>query len=129
MTQVTPLPDFNDPDLAAALERLGDPDMDALPFGVIRLDSAGEVVTFNKAERRLSGFGERKALGLDFFTRIAPCMGSDAFRGRLERARAAGRINIELTHIGDFEDAERELTVRIQSAADGGLWLFLRREG
>jgi hypothetical protein len=45
-----------------------------------------------------------------------------------ERAIAAGSLNVEFTHVGDFNDRDRELTVKIQSATGGGMWIFLRRE-
>jgi len=35
---------------------------------------------------------------------------------------------LEFSHVGDFEDRDRELTVRIQSASTGGYWIFMRRD-
>jgi photoactive yellow protein len=123
------LPDFNDPELALTVETLTEEEIDALPFGAIRLDESGVVRFFSRAERRQSGYGERPAPGLDFFTKIAPCMANDDFRGRIERARAAGKLDIEFSHVGDFADLDRELSVKVQSASDGGYWIFLKREG
>ena len=40
----------------------------------------------------------------------------------------SGTLDLEFSHIGDFEDRERELTVRVQSAFDGGYWVFMRRD-
>lgn len=122
------LPRFDQDDLVAAVERLSAEALDALPFGAIRLDAAGKVTVFSGSEKRLSGYGERPALGRHFFTRIAPCMDAPGFRGRIERAVAAGEAEIEFGWIGDFGSAERELRVRVQPAADGGCWLFIRRE-
>ena len=119
---------FDQPDLARVVETLTTLDIDALPFGTVRLDQDGKVVLFSEAEARLSGFGSRPRIGLAFFTEIAPCMNTESFRGRAERAIAAGTLDVEFTHIGDFNDRDRELTVKIQSAADGGMWIFLRRE-
>ena len=121
-------PSFGDPNLAAAIERLSPDEIDALPYGAIHVDQEGVVQFYSKAERRLSGSGERPRTGLAFFTRIAPCMDNDAFRGRIERAAQAGKLDIAFIHIGDFEDDERELSVRIQSAAGGGFWIFMSRE-
>jgi photoactive yellow protein len=86
------------------------------------------VTYYSQAERRLSGSGRRERLGAEFFANIAPCMDNADFKGRIERARAAGTLDIEFSHIGDFDDDARELSVRIQSAADGGYWIFMRRE-
>ncbi len=120
-------PDFDDPRLAAAVESLSAEQIDALPFGAIRLDNAGKVISFNQAERRLSGY-TKEVSGRSFFVDIAPCMNNPSFKGRIEQAAAAGRLDIEFGHIGDFNDADRELRVRVQSATGGGYWLFLKRE-
>jgi len=124
---VTGLPDFDTPDLAAAVERLAPGLIDALPFGAVRLDTAGAVVVFNRTEAARSGYGSRPAVGRHFFTEIAPCMDNAAFRGRIERALASGKLDIAFSHIGDFDDRGRMLDVRVQSAAGGGSWIFLRR--
>ena len=120
--------DFDRPDLAKIIETLTVEEIDALPFGTVRLDHEGKVILFSEAEARLSGFGSRDRIGLTFFTDIAPCMNTDAFRRQTENAIAAGTLDVEFMHIGDFEDRDRELTIKIQSAADGGMWVFLRRE-
>jgi photoactive yellow protein len=124
----SPLPDFDEPRLADAVERLPTEAIDRLPFGAIRLDASGVVRFYSRAEARLSGYGTRKALGLHFFTQMAPCMDNPEFRGRIERALAAGTLDIELNWYGDFSDPDRELRVRIQSAAGGGAWIFMKRE-
>lgn len=122
------LPDFDTPALARAIEALPPSVVDDLPFGAIRLGVDGTVAYYSAAERRLSGSGLHDRIGLDFFGRVAPCMDNPDFRGRVERASAAGTLDLEFTHIGDFEDRDRELTVRIQPASVGGYWIFLRRE-
>ena len=120
--------EFDQPGLAKVVATLTAEEIDALPFGVVRLDPDGKVILFSEAEARQSGFGSRPRIGLTFFTQIAPCMNTESFRGRAERAIKAGVLDVEFSHIGDFNDADRELTVKIQSAADGGMWIFLRRE-
>ena len=121
------LPEFDQDHLAAAIEALPAQLLDHLPFGAILLDADGEVLVFSGAEKRLSGFGDRPAVGQHFFTRIAPCMDAPGFRGRVERALAAGMADIEFGWVGDFGSAERELRVRVQPAAGGGCWIFLHR--
>jgi photoactive yellow protein len=122
------LPGFDNANLAAEVEALTAEDVDKLPFGAIRLDAGGIVRLYNATERRQSGFKARPAISLDFFAEIAPCMDNPEFKGRIETARKAGTVDIEMGWIGDFADRNRELTVRIQSASDGGLWLFHRRD-
>lgn len=128
MIETRELPDFDDSQLAMAIEALPSEIVDALPYGAIRLGDDGKVEYYSAAERRLSGSGNHDRLGLDFFSKIAPCMDNPDFRGRVERARASGILDLEFSHVGDFEDRDRELTVRIQSASTGGYWIFMRRD-
>jgi len=121
------VPDFDTPDLARVVEALTPDAVDALPFGCTRIDADGLVVVYNDAERRQSGSGERARVGLNFSTQVAPCMDTPAFRGRIEKAMRAGRLDLEFGWIGDFSNAQQSLRVRVQSATGGGCWLFLER--
>jgi photoactive yellow protein len=121
------LPDFESPDLAHVVECMPLEAVDRLPFGVIRLDKDGIVTFYSKREAELSGRGGIPTVGLKFFSEVAPCMDNPGFRGRIEAARAAGTLDIEFNHLGDFADRSRELCVRAQSASDGGVWLFHQR--
>lgn len=125
-----PMPSFDEPRLAEAVERLPPEAIDALPFGAIRLDALGIVTFFSAAERRLSGL-RREALGRPFFADIAPCMDNPEFRGRIEQGRRAGRLDVAFGYVSDMPGGATDvaLDVRVQAAADGGTWIFLRREG
>lgn len=121
------LPAFDQPQLARTLESLPPESIDALPYGAIRLDASGRVTFFSQAEARLSGYGERPVIGRQFFTDIAPCMNHPHFLGRIEQARQSGTLDIEFGYVGDFDNADRELRVRVQSATNGGFWIFIQR--
>jgi photoactive yellow protein len=120
--------DFDTPRLAQAIERLTVDEVDALPYGAIRLDAEGRVTFYSKAEARLSGYGSRPSIGKVFFSEIAPCMDNDGFLGRIEAARRQGALDLEFGWIGDFEDRDRALRVRVQSSSDGGVWVFISRD-
>ncbi len=119
-------PDFLDPNLAVTIEKLSPEVVDALLFGAIRLNEQGTVQFYSESERRLSGYTET-TLGRSFFAEIAPCMDDVNFRGRIDNALRAGKVNISFTHVGDFDDATKVLDVRVQSASDGGCWIFIKR--
>jgi photoactive yellow protein len=124
---MTVLPDFDTPALARAVEALSEASIDALPFGVIRLAANGAVQFYSQGEARLSGRGSRPVLGQNYFTEIAPCFANDDYLLRIERAQAEGRLDIEFGIVGDFDNAEKELRVRVQSASQGGIWIFTHR--
>ncbi len=118
--------DFDAPDLAARVEQLSQFELDHLAFGVILLDRAGTVQFYSATEARLSGYGEIP-IGQNLFE-ISPCLGSDDFRGRIERAREQGPLDLEIAWAGDYGDPNRELRIRVQSSRSGGLWLFIERD-
>lgn len=122
-----PLLHIDDDGLLTRVERLSPAELDRLPFGVIRLDGDGKVCFFSKTEAEQSGYGDRRAIGRHFFTQMAPCLATHERLEQLEQARRDGTLDVTFEQIGDFDDAERELRVRIASAAGGGLWLFLER--
>lgn len=118
--------DFEAPDLAARVERLSQSQIDQLPFGAVLLDSEGVVLFYSAAERRLSGFpGE--AVGKNFFE-IARCFGKMDLHEQIMRALEEGRVDLEFALAGDYDDATREVRARVQSARQGGVWLFMQRD-
>lgn len=54
-------------------------------------------------------------------------MGTAEFLQRIERAVAARTLDITFESVGDFNDADRELLVRVKPASAGGLWVFVQR--
>jgi photoactive yellow protein len=120
--------DFNSPNLAARIEQMSQYDLDRLPFGVILLDREGTVVFYSETEGRQSGYAPRSPLGQNFFE-VSPCMDTDAFRGRLTKAlEDKGKVDLEIAWYGDYTDPDRELRIRVQSARNGGVWIFIERD-
>jgi photoactive yellow protein len=118
--------DFNAPDLAARIEQLSQYELDNLPFGVILIDADGGVLFYSQTEARLSGYGEIP-IGKNLFE-ISPCLGGDDFRGRLKRAREQGGVDLDIGWPRDFANPTRELRIRVQSARQGGMWIFVERD-
>ena len=123
---INAVPDFGEPHLAAAVEKLSPDQVHALPFGAIRLDAGGQAIFYSDAERRLSGY-RKPVLRRDFFLEIAPCMNNPNFRGRIDRAIAAGRLDIRFSYIAGLSAGTTDIEVHIQAASGGGCWIFLRR--
>lgn len=121
------LPDFDTPRLVDAIEALPSDQLDLLPFGAIKLDPQGVVVAYNAAEAQQSGRSGKPTVGKLFFVDVAPCMDNGYFKGRIDKAVKAGTLDLSFTFVGDFTDRDRELSVRVQAAKDGGMWIFHRR--
>jgi photoactive yellow protein len=118
---------FDVPDLAARAESASQFELDQLQFGVILLDDHDNVRFYSETEARQSGYGQLP-LGQNLFA-LSSCLGSDAFRGRIERARANGTVDITFDWAGDYNDPKRTMHIRVQTARNGGLWLFIDRPG
>ncbi len=118
--------DYEAPDLAARIEQLSQYDIDKLPFGVIRLDLEGVIQFYSETEARQSGYGSRP-LGKNFFV-IARCAGKLDLHVLIARAQEAGPVDLEFALPGDYGDPKREVRVRVQSARQGGVWMFLQRD-
>lgn len=118
--------DYEAPDLAAHIEKLAPDDLDRLPFGVIRLDFEGAIQFYSATEARQSGYGSRP-VGLNFFE-ISRCVGKNDFHAQIVRAQEEGNVDLEFALPGDYGDPKREVRVRVQSARQGGVWMFMQRD-
>ena len=136
----TPLEHIDDPTLPARVTTLSPAELDSLPFGVIRLDADGKVTFYSKTEAELSGYGDRRAIGRDFFTQMAPCLATPERLRRIDQARlhALDGRHVKLDQglflgqlclvlFADADNLAQDLDVRVVSARGGGLWLFLER--
>lgn len=120
------MPDFNEPNLARAVEALTQAQIDKLPFGVVRIDEGGTVRYYSDVEARQSGFNQ-SAVGLNLYD-FCERFGGDGFRGRIDEAREKGRVDLEFGWSGDYADPKRDLHIRVQSASGRGLWIFIERD-
>ena len=66
--------DFDAPDLFEALNAASAAELEHAPFGVVRLNSAMEVLVYNRTEAMLSGLDPAWVVGKHFFSQIAPCI-------------------------------------------------------
>lgn len=70
------------PDALYAADTLSAEELDALPYGMIQLDSRGTILRYSSAETRLSGLTADECVGRSFFDEIAPCTHVQEFYGR-----------------------------------------------
>ena len=118
--------DFNAADIAAQAEQASQSDLDALPYGVIKLDRRGVVKFYSETEARLSGYGLRP-LGHNLFD-ISQCPNREDLRARIMGAIENAPADLELAWLGDLTNPMREMRIRVQSARDGGVWMFIERD-
>lgn len=113
------------PDDLARVARLAPEEVDALPFGAIRVGAAGQIVTFNAYEQRLAGLEPTEVIGRRF-SDVAPCTQVREFLKPIEEGRARGELDQVLRFVFPRRGALCVVSVRVfLEPATGELWLFI----
>jgi photoactive yellow protein len=92
---------------------MSEQELDALPYGVIQLDTEGTVLRYNKHEAGLSGLSQGRVVGKNFFKHIAPCTDIQEFYGRFRDGVAAGKLHCTFRFHFAFEKNPRDVTVTL----------------
>ena len=108
------------------LDAMSGIEFDDLPFGVIRLDTNGIVLAFNRTESEYSGIRQQHVIGRHFFREIAPCTNTAKFLGKFKEAVAKGRIDavFDYTFTRFSEPAVR---IHILKAPGEDVWILIDR--
>ena len=110
-----------------SIDRMNETELDALPFGAIRLDRNGQVLSYNATEARLTGRDPKRVIGRNFFTEVAPCTNVQAFAGRFREGVAKGELHAIFPYRFDFQMAPRDVTVTLfYSKQTESAWVFVR---
>lgn len=84
-------------DVIYSADTLSPSELDALPYGMIQLDSNGNILRYSSAETRLSGLTADQCVGRSFFDEIAPCTHVQEFYGRFLRGVEAQQLDAVFT--------------------------------
>ena len=113
-----------------SIDRMNEQQLDELPFGAIRLDKTGKVLSYNAAEAKLTGRDPKRVIGRNFFTEVAPCTNVQAFAGRFREGVDKGDMHVIFPYRFDFEMAPRDVSVTLfYSQQTGSAWVFVREAG
>lgn len=100
---------------AEALWRLVDvpfEQLDAMPFGAIVVDLAGDILAYNQYEARLARQDREAVIGKNFFRDIAPCTSVRAFEGRLQAfAQTKSRVSERFQYFFPFAHGPVDVTI------------------
>lgn len=109
------------------IENYGEEQLDQLPFGAIRLDRDGNILSFNRAEVEITGRKKEKVVGKNFFTEVAPCTNVQEFAGRFREGVQAGKLHTVFPYVFDFEMEPRQVWVTLfYSNETDSAWVFVR---
>ncbi len=102
-------------------------ELDALPYGVIKLDRKGVVLTFNAHEERASHLPRVEVLGKRFFHDVAPCARVREFHGRFLEGVAQRMVDQTFGFVFPFPHGDRHVLVTLfYQAADESIWVIIR---
>ncbi len=103
------------------------PELDALPFGAIRLDPAGIILNYNKTEEKISGRAAKDVIGKSFFSDVAPCTRVKRFFGAFQTGVDRRDLNEVFDFTFRFPAATREVRIRMIYSATPtpGVWIFV----
>lgn len=113
------------------LNALTDEELDALPFGVIALDSEGRIARYNMAEARFARLDRAQVVGRSFFGEIARCTATPEFQGRFDaitRDDAASSLRFEYVFAFRFGAQKVDIdmgTVAGAPSTDGAARVYL----
>jgi photoactive yellow protein len=109
------------------IDRMSVEELDELPFGAIRLDKDGKILSYNTTESKLTGRDPKRVIGRNFFKDVAPCTNVQAFAGRFREGVAKGEMHAIFPYRFDFEMAPRDVTVTLfWSRQTETAWVFVR---
>jgi photoactive yellow protein len=110
-----------------SITRMKEEELDALPFGAIRLDTQGTIISYNTAESKLTGRDPSAVAGRNFFTEVAPCTNVQAFAGRFREGMEKKQLHAIFPYRFDFKMAPRDVTVTLfYSNHTDTAWVFVR---
>lgn len=106
---------------------MSDAELEALPYGAIRLNREGEVLSVNQTETNMSGASADTYLGRNFFSQVAPCADVKAFAGRFKEFLNSNRRLKEFNFLYRF--AAGNIAVRVIFVRDtGGALLIISKK-
>lgn len=109
------------------IARMTEQELDSLPFGAIRLDGEGRVVSYNAAEARAAGRDRERVVGRNFFIDVAPCVNVQEFAGRYREGVARKQLHATFPFRFVFDDRVREVVITLfYSAGTDSGWVFVR---
>lgn len=112
---------------AESVDRMSESELDTLPFGAIRLDREGKVLSYNAAEAKLTGRDPKRVIGRNFFTDVAPCTNVQAFAGRFREGVEKKKMHAIFPYRFDFEMAPRDVSITLfWSEQTESAWVFVR---
>ena len=109
------------------IQSLSEQELDQLPFGAIRLDRDGTILSYNQAEADLSGRKKERVIGKSFFAEVAPCTNVQEFAGRYRQGMEERKLDTTFPYRFRFPNrvVDVEITLILSSDSESA-WVFVK---
>jgi photoactive yellow protein len=78
----------------ARLPHMTREEIDALPYGVIKIEDSGVIQLYNRTQSDFAGYKPREVEGKNFFTELAVCTNNDIFLGTFKKGVTQNDLNV-----------------------------------
>lgn len=109
------------------LPELTPEELNALDFGVVKVDDSGTVEFYNTYESQLAGVAPEAARGRNFFTQVAPCSNSRLFYGRFKQGIARGDLDAQFVYTFTYKMRPTLVRVMMHQDDGGGNWILIKK--
>jgi len=101
--------------------------LDAQPFGVIRLARDGTVLSYNLYEEKIARMRREDVVGKNFFSDVAPCTRVKEFFGRFIDGVEQREMNVTFGFLFAFKHQHRNVDVSLYyKKSDDSIWVIVR---
>jgi photoactive yellow protein len=110
------------------LNTISNEEFNKLAFGAIQLDASGKILQYNAMEGSITGRDPKSVIGKNFFTDVAPCTNTSAFKGVFDAGIKSGNLNTMIEYVFDYNMTPTKVKVHMKKALVGdSYWVFVKR--
>lgn len=99
--------------------------LDLLPYGIIVVDEAGQVLFYNAREEQIANRRREDVLGKNFFTEVAPCTQVREFYGQFKETMQRAGVVASFHFNFPFTEKPRQVEITLTSFQKEGSTLCL----
>lgn len=121
---------FVKPEMLRDIPYMSRAQLDALDFGVVRVDDTGVVQIYNKYESELANVEPTTAIGKNFFRELAPCTNNRLIFGRFKDGVAANKLDHMATYAFTYKMRPTLVNIHLYRDPVGKTnWVMVKRVG
>lgn len=119
---------FGKDDIDNVLGTMTEVEINRLAFGAVQLNAEGTILSYNAAEAGITGRSAASVVGKNFFSDVAPCTNSPAFKGVFDEGVRAGNLNTMFEYLFDYNMAPTKVKIHMKKAISGNtFWILVKR--